>query len=229
MKKYFSELLGTFILVFFGTGTAIMSGLNPDTSVGALGIAWAFGLSVIAAAYSIGHISGGHLNPAISFAMFLDRRLSGQDFALYSVFQTIGALLATALLYLIFSSLSSSNELVLGANSVGDLNIMTAFLVELVLTFVFVFVVLSVTKTKFIAPNLAVVIIGFTLTMVHLVGIPLTGTSVNPARSIAPAVFMGGAALSELWVFILAPMVGAAIAVLANNLLDSSEVHPEAK
>lgn len=219
MKKYLSELLGTFVLVFFGTGTAVMASLTSDNNVGIFGIA--FGLSVIAAAYAIDDISGGHLNPAISFAMFLDKKLSFKDFAIYSVFQTIGALLATTLIWAILKSFKTEIPFSYGANAPGDLTIWGAFLVEVILTFVFVFVVLSVTKTKFIAPSLAVLVIGFTLTMVHLIGIPLTGTSVNPARSIAPALFTGGEALSTLWIFIVAPLVGAAVAAVTHNYLES--------
>lgn len=221
MKKYLSELLGTFVLVFFGTGTAVMASLNPDNNVGIFGIAFAFGLTVIAAAYAIGDISGGHLNPAISFAMFLDKRLSFKDFAIYSVFQTLGALLATTLIWAILKSFKTEIPFSYGANAPADLTLWGAFLVEAILTFVFVFVVLSVTKTKFIAPSLAVLVIGFTLTMVHLIGIPLTGTSVNPARSIAPALFTGGEALSTLWIFIVAPLVGAAVAAVTHNYLES--------
>ncbi|WP_205757146.1 MIP/aquaporin family protein [Macrococcoides goetzii] len=221
MKKYLSELLGTFVLVFFGTGTAVMATLNPDASVGIFGIAFAFGLTVIAAAYAIGDISGGHLNPAISFAMFLDKRLSFKDFAIYSVFQIIGAFIATSLIWAILSSFTKKVDFIYGANVPNNINNMGAFLVEVILTFVFVFVVLSVTKTKFIAPSLAVLVIGLTLTMVHLIGIPLTGTSVNPARSIAPAIFTGGDALSTLWIFIVAPLVGAALATLTHNFLES--------
>ncbi|WP_326028655.1 MIP/aquaporin family protein [Staphylococcus simulans] len=220
MKKYISELLGTFILVFFGTGTAVISGLNPDNSVGTFGIAFAFGLTVIAAAYSIGDISGGHLNPAISFAMFLDKRIALKDFLLYTLFQIFGAILASSMIWIILNTLKGSVEFSYGANLPNNISNIGAFVVEAILTFVFVFVVLSVTKTKFIAPNLSVLVIGFALMMVHLIGIPLTGTSVNPARSIAPALFIGGEALSSIWIFITAPLLGAAISVAVHRLLE---------
>lgn len=221
MKKLVAEFIGTFILVFFGTGTAVFMNLNPENSVGTLGVAIAFGFTVIAAAYAIGHISGGHLNPAVSLAMYLDKRLSLIDFLIYTIFQILGAIVASFLIWLILSTLQVELS-EYGANLPGDLSLLGAFIVECVLTFVFVFVVLSVTNTKFIAPSLAVLVIGFTLTMVHLVGIPLTGTSVNPARSIGPALFTGGEALSTLWIFIFAPLVGAIIATVVYKVLETS-------
>lgn len=218
MRKIIAEFLGTFILVFFGTGTAVFMSLSPDNSVGTLGVAIAFGLTIIAAAYAIGDISGGHLNPAVSLGMFLDKRLSLINLFIYTISQTMGAIFATFLIWSISSTLKTDLGQY-GANLPGDLSLSGAFLVEVILTFVFVFIVLSVTTTKFIAPNLAVLVIGFTLTMVHLIGIPLTGTSVNPARSIGPALFTGGEALSTLWIFILAPLLGAVIAALTHKIL----------
>ncbi|PTU84311.1 aquaporin [Staphylococcus pasteuri] len=222
MKKYIAELLGTFILVFFGTGTAVLSTLNTDNSVGILGVSFAFGLAVIAAAYSIGDISGGHLNPAISFAMFLDKRIEMKDFLLYTVFQIIGAILASTLISIILHTLKSNTKFNYGANIPNNISNIGAFVIETILTFIFIFVVLSVTKTKFIAPSLSVLVIGFTLTMIHLVGIPLTGTSVNPARSIGPALFTGNNALSALWIFVLAPLLGSIVAALVHRFLEKA-------
>lgn len=199
-----------------------MSTLNTDNSVGILGVAFAFGLAVIAAAYSIGDISGGHLNPAISFAMFLDKRIKMKDFLLYTVFQIIGAILASTLISIILHTLKSNTKFNYGANIPNNISNIRAFVIETILTFIFIFVVLSVTKTKFIAPSLSVLVIGFTLTMIHLVGIPLTGTSVNPARSIGPALFTGSNALSDLWIFVLAPLLGSIVAALVHRFLEKA-------
>lgn len=199
-----------------------MSTLNTDNSVGILGVAFAFGLAVIAAAYSIGDISGGHLNPAISFAMFLDKRIKMKDFLLYTVFQIIGAILASTLISIILHTLKSNTKFNYGANIPNNISNIRAFVIETILTFIFIFVVLSVTKTKFIAPSLSVLVIGFTLTMIHLVGIPLTGTSVNSARSIGPALFTGSNALSDLWIFVLAPLLGSIVAALVHRFLEKA-------
>ena len=224
MKKYISELFGTFILVFTGTCTAVMVGMNPDANVGTFGIAVSFGLAVIAAAYSIGHISGGHLNPAVSWAMFMDKRLSFKDFIMYSISQIIGGILGSSLIWILFNLMKEEVAPSFAANVHGSLTPVGALVSEIVFTFIFVFVILSVTKTKFIAPSLAVVIIGFTLILLHLAGIPLSGASLNPARSIGPAIFTGGQPITDLWVYIVGPMIGASISVLLNNFLDSSEV-----
>lgn len=162
-----------------------------------------------------------HNNPAVSFAMFLDKRINLKDFTYYSIFQILGGIIATTVIWMILNTLKSDITFTYGQNTQGDLNIFGTLLTEIILTSIFVFVILSVTKTKFIAPNISVIIIGLTLTMVHLIGIPLTGTSVNPARSIAPAIFSGGEALKSLWIFIIAPIVGAAFAVAIHKYLDN--------
>ncbi|MBE6495422.1 MAG: MIP family channel protein [Methanobrevibacter thaueri] len=215
MKRYISELIGTMVLVLFGCGSAAVAG----SVLGNFGIAMAFGLSIIAMAYVIGDISGCHVNPAVSIGMWIDGRLEAKDLVSYIVFQCIGAIIGIALLAAIINcapSLGGYTATGLGQNGFGSassvgLNVVGAILVEIILTFVFVFTVLGVTKK---AENGAVagIVIGLTLAFVHILGIPLTGTSVNPARSLAPALFLGGQALQQVWVFILAPIVGAVIA-----------------
>ena len=217
MKRYISELIGTMVLVLFGCGSAAIAG----SVLGNLGIAMAFGLSIVAMAYVIGDISGCHINPAVSIGMWIDGRMEAKDLIMYIIFQCIGAIIGIAILAVIINSAPSLGGYLttgLGQNGFGDassvgLNVVGAILVEIILTFVFVFTVLGVTKK---AENGAVagIVIGLTLAFVHIMGIPLTGTSVNPARSLAPALFMGGQALQQVWVFILAPVVGAIIAGL---------------
>ncbi|MDV0446320.1 Aquaporin Z 2 [Methanosarcinaceae archaeon Ag5] len=216
IKKYAAELIGTAVLVLFGCGSAAIFG----SQLGILGIAMAFGLSIVAMAYVIGGISGCHINPAVSIAMFIDKRLSAKDFVLYVVFQVIGALVGIALLALIISmtSLGGIETTGLGANgfdsaSLVGLNMTGALIVEIILTFVFVFTILGVTESEKYG-SVAGIVIGLVLVFVHIMGIPLTGTSVNPARSLAPAIFMGGIALQQVWVFIVAPLVGGALAAL---------------
>lgn len=215
MKRYISELIGTMVLVLFGCGSAAIAG----SVLGNVGIALAFGLSIVAMAYVIGDISGCHINPAVSIGMWIDGRLETKDLVMYIVFQCIGAIIGIGLLAVIINSaptLGGYAATGLGQNgfsaasSVG-LNVTGAIIVEIILTFVFVFTVLGVTKK---AENGAVagIVIGLTLAFVHIMGIPLTGTSVNPARSIAPALFIGGQALQQVWVFIVAPIIGAIIA-----------------
>ncbi len=216
MKKGIAEFIGTFVLVLFSTGTAVLGGVDN------LGISMAFGLSIVAMAYSIGTISGCHVNPAVSIAMFINKRISVPELIYYLVGQVLGAIAGTAVLYL-FLSISNLSVENLGQNSFGNFDWSGAFLVEVILTFVFVLVILIVTG-KNGTPKLAGLVIGFTLVLIHLLGIPLTGTSVNPARSLAPAFFVGGEALRQLWVFILAPIVGAAIAaIVSRSVLDSEE------
>ena len=215
MKRYISELIGTLVLVLFGCGSAAIAG----SVLGNVGIALAFGLSIVAMAYVIGDISGCHINPAVSIGMWIDGRLETKDLVMYIVFQCIGAIIGIGLLAVIINSaptLGGYTATGLGQNGFGaassvGLNVTGAIIVEIILTFVFVFTVLGVTKK---AENGAVagIVIGLTLAFVHIMGIPLTGTSVNPARSIAPALFIGGQALQQVWVFIVAPIIGAIIA-----------------
>ncbi|MDA9470026.1 MIP family channel protein [Enterococcus sp. 5H] len=219
MKKAIAECIGTFILVFFGTATAVLG--NGIEGIGTTGIALAFGLTIIAAAYSIGTVSGAHLNPAVSIGMWLNERISVTELVYYIVGQIIGGLIASFALLSILNA-SGKDTANLGQNGFGDLSAMGALTIEIILTFIFVLVIMTVTSSKKGNAKLAGIAIGLTLTMVHLVGIPLTGTSVNPARSIAPAIFAGGEALSQLWVFIVAPIIGGLLAALvAKYLLDT--------
>ena len=226
MRRYVAELIGTMVLVLFGCGSAAIAG----SVLGNLGIALAFGLSIVAMAYVIGDISGCHINPAVSIGMWIDGRMDAKDLILYIVFQCIGAIIGIAILASIINSAPSLGGYMttgLGANGFGSassvgLDVVGAIIVEIILTFVFVFTVLGVTKK---AENGAVagIVIGLTLAFVHIMGIPLTGTSVNPARSLAPALFLGGQALQQVWVFILAPIVGAVIAGLLYKGLISED------
>ena len=215
MKKYVAECIGTFVLTFLGCGTAMFLGCG-DTA-GVVGTAIAFGLSVVAMAYTIGGISGCHINPAITFGVALSGRMSWKDAVGYWVGQVIGAIIAGAVLVLIVNVTGApgamGNPAGLGTNGVATAGgVGGALLVECIATFLFVLVVLGTTDEKKGAGNLAGLAIGLTLILIHLVCINLTGTSVNPARSIGPALCAGGEALSNVWVFILAPMVGGALA-----------------
>ena len=220
MKKYLAEVLGTFVLVFMGCGSAMLLLGNPDA--GHLAVAFAFGLSIVAMAYVIGGVSGCHINPAVSLSMLLDKRMSSADFAGYVIAQVVGAVIAAALLQLLVSGFDVVDATgALGSNGVaGAGGVVGALVVEVVLTFIFVLTILGVTSNEKMA-SVAGIVIGLTLTFVHIVGIQLTGTSVNPARSIGPAIFAGGDALSHVWVFILAPLIGAALAVLVYRGLKS--------
>ena len=223
MNKYIAEFLGTMILVFFGTGTAVVTGgFTGGIGAGFLGvmaIALAFGLTIVAGAYSIGHISGCHVNPAVSLGVLLAGRMSVKDFIGYVIAQVIGAFAGSGLL----STVVNSSEILHGYGADGyaalsavGLSMSGAFIVETFLTFVFVLVILGVTASEKTSA-IAGLVIGATLTMVHLIGIPLTGTSVNPARALAPAVFTGGEALSQVWLFIVAPLLGGAIAAVFHR------------
>jgi len=225
MKKYLSEMFGTFVLVFFGCGTAVVcGGYSGGTGAGYLGvvaIALAFGLAIVAAAYAIAPISGCHVNPAVSFGMLLAGKMSAKDFIGYVVAQVMGAFIGSGILAIIVDNSKSLSGY--GANGYGELsavglNAQGAFLVEIILTFVFVMTILGVTSSEKTS-SIAGIVIGLTLTFVHIIGIPLTGTSVNPARSLAPAVFSGGEALSQVWLFLIAPLIGAGIAAMVYMLL----------
>ena len=220
MRKYIAEFIGTLTLVLFGTGIAVLSGGNlVATSL-------AFGLSIVAMAYVIGNISGCYVNPAVSLAMFISKKMDAKEFGLYVVAQVLGALAGTGLLYLILNN-SSVGVANLGANGYGilsatDISLFVAIIVEVILTFVFVYTILGVTSDES-KSNVAGIVIGLTLTFVHLLGIRLTGTSVNPARSLAPAIFLGGEALKQVWVFIVAPFVGAALSAVVFKYLNKED------
>ena len=211
MRKYIAECIGTFVLTLLGCGTAMFLGCN--TAAGVVGTAFAFGLSVIAMAYTIGGISGCHINPAITLGVALSGRMTWKDACGYWCGQVIGAIVAGAIL-LLLTKVVAAPDLTggLGTNGVANAGgAGGAFLVEVIATFLFVLVVLGTTDSKVGAGNLAGLAIGLTLVLVHLVCINLTGTSVNPARSIGPALFAGGQALKDVWVFICAPLVGGAL------------------
>jgi aquaporin Z len=217
MKKYFAELVGTFILVLFGCGTAAVAG----DKVGILGIAFAFGLSLIGAAYGIGPVSGCHINPAVSLGVFVAGRMTIKDMLGYWAGQFLGAILAAAVLAAIIGGEGGGYDIAsrgLGQNGwgpgyQGEYSLVSALLFEFVATLIFVIVVLGSTQKK--APaSFAGLAIGISLVMIHLLGIHITGTSVNPARSLGPALFVGGTALAQLWLFLLVPSLGGAVAGL---------------
>jgi aquaporin Z len=217
LKKYIAECIGTAVLVLFGCGTAIISGDILTTAM-------AFGLSIVAVAYAIGDISGAHVNPAVSFAMWIRGKLSAKDLGCYVLFQVIGAFFGSLLLWAIVAFTGTDKAVAgLGANTTSNLGIWGSLLVEVILTFVFVYTILGVTANKE-KSHLAGIVIGLTLAFVHILGIRLTGTSVNPARSLAPAIIMGGEALSQVWVFIIAPFIGSAIAALTYGALNVEKV-----
>ncbi|NDV81505.1 MIP family channel protein [Bacteroides sp. 51] len=219
MRKYIAEMIGTMVLVMLGCGSAIFLG-HPTVGVaGILSVAFAFGLSVVAMAYAIGGVSGCHINPAITLGVFLSGRMSGKDAGMYMLFQVIGAIIGSTILYALVQGFPTVGTTT-GANGWGaEVSMTTAFLAEAVFTFVFVLVVLGVTDSKKGNSSLAGLAIGLSLVLIHIVCIPITGTSVNPARSIGPAIFQGGEALSQLWLFIVAPFVGAALSALVWKYL----------
>jgi aquaporin Z len=220
MKKYIAEFLGTLVLVLFGTGIAVVSG--GDLVATSL----AFGLAIVAEAYVIGSISGCHVNPAVSLAMLINKKLSVKDFVCYVISQVLGAIAGSAILFFILSN-TNLGTTALGANFYGELSannisLVAAIVTEIVLTCVFIYTILGVTSEEKNS-SVAGIVIGLTLTFVHLIGIPLTGTSVNPARSLAPAIFLGGEAIRQIWVFILAPLVGGTLAAFLFKYLNATK------
>ena len=213
IKKYVAECIGTFVLVFFACGTAVVTECSVDNLPGYLLTALAFGLVIVAMAYSIGNVSGCHINPAVSIAMLVSGKMTVKDFIGYVVSQFVGAIIGAAALTPFFGTGSG-----LGANGVYDGKILPSLVIEVILTFVFVLAILGVTsKTENGA--VAGLVIGLSLTLVHILGIAFTGTSVNPARSFGPALFVGGDALKNVWVFIVAPLVGGVLAALCYKFL----------
>lgn len=220
IRKYICEFIGTAVLVLFGCGTAVVSGGDLVAT------AIAFGLSIIAMAYVIGNISGCHVNPAVSLAMLINKKMDFKDFIGYVIAQVAGAFAGAGILYFILYS-TTAGATALGTNGFGEasalgLDLVGALIVEIVLTFVFIYTILGVTSDDK-KGTIAGLVIGFTLTFVHLLGIKLTGTSVNPARSLAPAVLMGGVALEQVWVFIVAPFIGAALSAITFKFLNKTE------
>ena len=218
MKKFVAELIGTFMLVFIGTGAVVFG--NGVEGLGHLGIAFAFGLAIVVAAYSIGTVSGAHLNPAVSIAMFVNKRLSSSELVNYILGQVVGAFLASAAVFFLLSN-SGMSTASLGENALANgVTVFGGFLFEVIATFLFVLVIMTVTSAS--KGNGAIA--GLSLMAMILVGLNITGLSVNPARSLAPAVLVGGAALQQVWIFILAPIVGGILAALvAKNFLGTEE------
>ena len=217
MKKYFAEFIGTMVLTLMGCGTAVFLGCG--TSAGVVGTAIAFGLAVVAMAYTIGEISGCHINPAITLGVALSGRMTWKDACGYWVAQFLGGIFGAFLLWAIIAATGAPGAMGdpagMGANGVANAGgVGGACLVEIIATCVFVLVVLGATDSKYGAGKPAGLAIGLALVLVHLVCINLTGTSVNPARSFGPALFAGGAALKDVWVFIVAPLIGGALAAL---------------
>ena len=215
-KRSIAELIGTFWLVFGGCGSAVLSAAFPNVGIGLLGVALAFGLTVLTMAYAIGHVSGCHLNPAVSVGLVVAKRFPASDLLAYVVAQTAGGILAAAVLYLVASG-KAGFDLAAGfasngyaAHSPGGYSLIACLVAEVVLTMMFLLIILGSTDRR--APQgFAPIAIGLGLTLIHLIGIPVTNLSVNPARSTGPAIFVGGWALEQLWLFWLAPIVGAAI------------------
>ena len=222
MKKYLAEMFGTLVLVLMGCGAAVSLGCtsnDPALASTVVGTSLAFGLSVVAMAYTIGGISGCHINPAITLGCLLAGRMKTKEAIMYMIFQTIGGVIGAAILYL---ATSTSGDAIVGtgANACQEgVSIMGGLLAEIIFTAVFVFVVLGTTDAKKGAGNFAGLAIGLSLVLVHLVCIRYTGTSVNPARSFGPALFQGGQALEQLWIFIVGPFVGAAISALVWKIV----------
>jgi aquaporin Z len=222
-KKLAAEFLGTFWLVFGGTGSAVLAAAFPNLGIGFMGVSLAFGLTVVTWVYAFGHISGGHLNPAVSVGLWMGGRFSASELVPYIVVQVLGAIVASGLLYLIATGngtdvLAGDGPGVFatngyGAHSPGGYSLLAVAVAEVVLTFIFLMIILGATDDR--APKgFAPLAIGLTLTLIHLISIPVSNTSVNPARSTGPALFVGQWALSELWIFWVAPIVGAALAGL---------------
>ena len=218
-KKFFAEMIGTMVLVLMGCGAAVfgadlMQSIGGSTSAAwVLMVAIAFGLSVVAMAYTIGPISGCHINPAISLAVYINKGLSHKEFGFYVLAQIVGAFIGSGILFALVKTGATTGEITTtGANNFGEGMLIPALIAETVFTFIFILVVLGATDNKNNATKFAGLAIGLALILIHIVCIPITGTSVNPARSIAPAIFEGGTAISNLWVFIVAPFAGAAAA-----------------
>ncbi len=223
MKKYLAEMVGTMVLVLMGCGSAVFNG-GCGTPAQVLMVAVAFGLSVVAMAYTIGCISGCHINPAITLGCFLSGRMNGKDAGMYMLFQVIGAFIGSAIIYLLVSFIDMNYATTTGANACAEgVSITGGLIAEIVFTMIFVLVVLGTTDPKKGAGNFAGLAIGLSLILIHIVCIPITGTSVNPARSIAPAIFEGGAALQQLWIFIVGPFVGAFLSALIWAMISNGK------
>ncbi len=228
MKKYVAELFGTFWLVFGGCGSAIFAAAYPELGIGFVGVALAFGLTVLTMAYAVGHISGGHFNPAVSFGLWAGGKFAAKELVPYIISQLVGAVLAAAALYLIVSGKSDFTDIGgFAANgydnlSPGGYSLTSAFVAEFLLTMFFLLIILGSTNER--APKgFAPIAIGLGLTLIHLISIPITNTSVNPARSMSQALFAGGEYLTQSWLFWVAPIAGALVAGLLHKVLFDKE------
>jgi aquaporin Z len=227
MKKLIAECIGTAWLVLGGCGSAVLAAAYPDLGIGFVGVSLAFGLTVLTMVYAIGHISGCHLNPAVSIGLWIGGRFSKKDLLPYIIAQIVGGILGASILYIVAIGNGNPNIGTFAANgygmhSPGGYDLISALVIEMVLTFMFLFVILGATHAK--APKgFAGIAIGLALTLIHLISIPVTNTSVNPARSISQAVFVQGWAIDQLWLFIIAPLVGAALAGLAYTFVSKEK------
>jgi aquaporin Z len=225
INRTLAEFLGTFLLVFGGCGSAVLAATFPDVGIGLVGVSMAFGLTVVTMAYAVGRVSGGHFNPAVTVGLFTARRIPAADIAPYIVAQLIGAIAAAALVLIIASGRPGYSLTVnglaangYGEHSPGGYSLLAGFVSESVLTFFFLLIILGATEAR--APQgFGPLAIGLALTLIHLISIPVTNTSVNPARSLGPAVFVGGWALNQLWLFWAAPLLGAVVAGLLYPVL----------
>lgn len=223
-KKLLAEFLGTFWLVFGGCGSAVLAAAFPELGIGFVGVALAFGLTVLTMAYAVGGISGGHFNPAVSVGLMIGGRFEAKDLIPYVIAQVIGAVAASAVLYVVvsgkadFAGIGGFATNGYGDASPGKYGLGSALVIEVVLTFIFLMIILGSTHGR-VPVGFAPIAIGLALTLIHLISIPVTNTSVNPARSTGPALFVGGVALQQLWLFWVAPIVGAALAGVAHKAL----------
>jgi aquaporin Z len=228
-RRLTAEFIGTFWLVFGGCGSAVISAAYPQLGIGFVGVAFAFGLTVLSMAHAVGHISGGHFNPAVTLGLWSAGRCADKHVVPYVVIQIVAAIVAAAVLYVIASGKPDWAAGGFASNGYGDLSpghysMVACFLAELVLTFFFLMIIIG-TTSKGAATGFAGIPIGLALTLIHLISIPITNTSVNPARSIGPALFAGGGAIGQLWLFVVAPVAGAMIAgVLARMLYEQSSI-----
>jgi len=233
MRKLAAELIGTFVLVFGGCGAAVFSAAFPSVGIGLLGVALAFGLTVLGCAYALGPVSGCHLNPAVTIGLATAKRFEWRDVPSYIAAQVIGALIAAGVLVFLLKGQPQGYDASVGglaANGFGDhspgkYGMLQGFVAETVLTFIFLTVIIGATSPKATkaAAGFAGIPIGLTLTLIHLIGIPITNVSVNPARSTGPAVFVGGWAIEQLWLFWVAPILGAVLAGLVSSWMQADE------
>ncbi len=228
MRKYVAELFGTFWLVLGGCGSAVLAAAFPNVGIGLLGVALAFGLTVLTMAYAIGHISGCHLNPAVSIGLWAGGRFPASQLLPYIIAQVLGAVAAGSVLYIIASGKAGFDVLAgfasngYGAHSPGGYSLLAALVIEIFMTMMFLLVILGATDKR--APQgMAPIAIGFCLTLIHLISIPVTNTSVNPARSTGVAIFVGDWALAQLWLFWIAPIIGAVIGAIIYRYIGGKE------